>query len=60
MIANDEESFTQHVICTQKTDNLLNKKMTGIFSPCKIHLEILKGNYFGEKTIILYYIDISY
>lgn len=25
MIANDEESCTQHVICTQKTDNLLKK-----------------------------------
>lgn len=48
MIANDEESCTQHVICTQKTDNLL-KKMTGIFSPCKNSFRDTKRKLFQRK-----------
>lgn len=56
VIANDEESFTQHVICTQKTDNLLNKKMTGIFSPCKNSFRDTKRKLFRRKNdhIVLY------
>lgn len=35
MVVNDEELFYQHETYIKKADNLLIKKMTGIFSLCK-------------------------
>lgn len=46
MVVNDEELFYQHETYIKKADNLLIKKMTGIFSPCKNSFKETKKKWF--------------